>query len=489
MLKILSGQEVKSLDSAHIYKNGISSTELMERAAVGFVDWWKGENFDKSLPISIFCGAGNNGGDGFAIARLLQKLGVKVLIFKCFEDSKKLSPDAQKNFERIPKDIEVKHWREFESVSEGVAIDAFLGVGLTGELRTEAQQIIQKINSHLGNVISVDMPSGLPSDGVLTGICVKADYTATFAFPKLSLLFPEHGQFTGKLILIDIGIDDKEYNDFESSFFYLQKKDITAYHKKFHRFSHKGDFGKVLMIAGSAGKMGAAVLTCQAALRSGSGLVTAFVPASERHILQIAVPEAMCLFELPADLPGFDSIGIGPGMGLEGNDTILELLFKKYPKPMVIDADALTILSNHPHLIPMIPKGSIFTPHVIEFDRLLGKTSDHKQRLEKASDFCKKWGVNLLIKGANSAICLADGRYVFNSSGTQYMATGGSGDVLTGMITSLLGQGYSPENALICGVFHHGLAGEIAGINYRRGTIASDIIKAIPLTFIELNIS
>jgi NAD(P)H-hydrate epimerase len=188
-------------------------------------------------------------------------------------------------------------------------------------------------------------------------------------------------------------------------------------------------------------------------------------------------------------LADYDAIGIGPGMGVEGNDLVLEEVFRNFKKPMVIDADGLTILSQTPNLIPQIPRGSILTPHLKEFDRLLGKTTNHLERLKKAKDFCLKWKLNLLIKGANSVICLADGRQIFNSSGTQYMATGGSGDVLTGMITSFLGQGYSPENAMICGVFHHGLAGEIAGKRHRRGTIATDIIEAIPATFIDLDIS
>jgi ADP-dependent NAD(P)H-hydrate dehydratase / NAD(P)H-hydrate epimerase len=489
MLTILSGVQVKALDANHIHLKGISSLELMERAATGFVDWWRSREFEKENPVHVFCGAGNNGGDGFAIARLLHQSDFQVQVYKCFEDSYRMSGDALKNFHLLPEEIELKSWKEFESKPNEIVIDCFLGVGFQGELRSEAQEIISKINSFRGMVISVDIPSGIPADEMLKGTCVKADYTVTFAFPKLSLLFPEHGQFTGELVLVDIGIGDEEYLPFESPYFFLRKKDITGFHQKYSRFSHKGDFGKVFIIAGSIGKMGAAILSAMAALRSGSGLVTALIPESERHIFQIALPEAMCQFELPFDFSGYDAIGLGPGMGFEKKAELLKTLFESYRKPMVLDADAITLLGEHPELLPLLPKGSILTPHLKEFDRILGKTDNHKERLHKAAQFCKKWNLNLLIKGANSVICLADGRQIFNSTGTSYMATAGSGDVLTGMITSFLGQGYSPEAAMICGVYQHGLAGEIAGKAKRRGTIASDIVGAIPKTYSHLDIS
>ena len=489
MLKILSGNHVKELDAAHIALRGISSLALMERAAFAFVDWWKAKNFDRNLPICIFCGAGNNGGDGFAIARLLHQAGFKITVFNCFFDWDKMSPDASSNFKLLPEAIVVKSWREFDFSARGVLIDAFLGVGFKGALRAEAEEIVDKINSFPGTVVSVDIPSGLPSDEMLEGSSVEADYTVTFAFPKLSLLFPEHGRVTGELVLADIGIEDAEYDAFDSPYFFLKEKDIEGFHRKFHRFSHKGDFGKILLLAGSRGKMGAATLSCTAALRTGSGLVTALIPAEERQIFQIAVQEAMCRFSLPADLLGFDALGIGPGIGLENKSELLKVLFEKYRNPVVLDADAITLLAQNPDLVSLVPKGSILTPHLVEFDRILGKSEDHLDRLKKSSEFCQKWSLNLLIKGANSVICLADGRQIFNSSGTQFMATAGAGDVLTGILTSFLGQGYSPEQALICGVFQHGLAGEIAGKKKRRGTIASDIIDAIPDTFVQLDIS
>jgi hydroxyethylthiazole kinase-like uncharacterized protein yjeF len=488
MLKILAGDQVRELDQAHIERHGMNSIDLMEKAASGFINWWKSKDFDIHLPIHIFCGAGNNGGDGFAIARILFEAGYHSTVYRCYTDASKMTVDASRNLNRIPSDVSVKTWEEFDAQSEGILIDSFLGVGLKGELKPTAAKVIAKMNEFQGVKISVDIPSGMPSDQVLLGPCVIADYTVTFAFPKLSLLFPEHAKVTGEMVLVDIGIDDSEYTTFDSPYFYVREKDIPANHRMFHRFSHKGDFGKVLIIAGSRGKMGAAILSCKAALRTGSGLVTGSIPEEERLIFQTAAPEAMCTFTLADELSRFDAIGVGPGIGVDSG-ALLKTLFDTYTKPVVIDADAISILAKEPDLISRVPKGSIFTPHVAEFDRLLGASASHLERLRKASEFCQRWKMNILIKGANSVICLADGRQFFNSSGTHYMATGGSGDVLTGMLTSFLGQGYTPEEAMICGVFHHGLAGEIAGKRNRRGTIASDIIEAIPETFVQLGIA
>ena len=488
MLKIISGNQVKELDVAHCKSAAISSWELMEKAALAFVKWWRSADFTVDTTVFIFCGAGNNGGDGFAIARLLYQSGFSVKVFRCFEEDFQMSSDSAKNFEILPPAIEVKPWDQFDPEAPGILVDSFLGVGFKGRLKPQAESVIHRINSFPGKVISVDVPSGLPSDEMVYGPVVKADFTLAFAFPKLSLLFPEHGEVTGEMVVADIGIQDWEYDDFGSSYFFVREKDIPGYHRNFNRFSHKGSFGKILLLAGSKGKMGAAVLSCSAALRTGSGLVTAMIPEEERQIFQVAIPEGMCQFSLPEDLEVFDAIGIGPGFGLEERLEIFKLLFSNYEKPVVLDADAITLLARNRDLISLVPKGSIFTPHLVEFDRLLGKSSNHLERLGKASEFCQKWKLNMLIKGANSVICLADGRQLFNSSGTQYMATAGAGDVLTGMLTSFLGQGYSAEQALICGVYQHGLAGEIAGRKRRRGTIARDIIQAIPETFAQLGI-
>ena len=487
MLKIIRGHEIKILDRLHVERLEISSLSLMEKAAAAFVSWWNSKKIPKSFRVAIFCGGGNNGGDGFAIARLLNQSGYDVSVFCCFEEESKMSPDCKENFTSLPSSVLRKYWKEFDPNGFDRLIDAFLGIGLKGDLRSEAVEIIQTINSFPGEIYSVDIPSGLPSEGIALGSCVKAAGTISFAFPKLSLLIPENAQFTGELIVEDIGIQDEEYESFDSSYYFLQGKDLPNYHRKFSRFAHKGDYGKILLVAGSKGKMGAAVLCAKSALRSGSGLVTCHIPSEERIILQTAVPEAMVWMEEHLDLSKFDAVGIGPGIGVDRVDFFKQIL-ESCKSALVLDADALTILSKNPEWITLIPKGSILTPHLGEFERIFGKILDPVARLEKAREFCQKHQLNLLIKGANSVICLADGKQIFNSSGTNYMATGGSGDVLTGMLTSFLGQGYSPEQALICGVYHHGLAGEIAGSRKLRGTIASDILEAIPETFQKLSI-
>jgi ADP-dependent NAD(P)H-hydrate dehydratase / NAD(P)H-hydrate epimerase len=490
MLKIISGHDVKKLDQSHLEKSGLSSLELMEKAANSFLEWWLTMEFEFDSPIYVICGAGNNGGDGLAIARLLFENGYAPKVYCCFDDPKQLGTDAKANWERLPDQVEVTSISTFVESSSGILIDAYLGVGWKGSLREESIKIIQKINRFAGIKIAVDLPSGLPSDLICENEAVLADFTISFAFPKLSLLFPEHGRFTGKVFVRSIGISDEEYKVFASNFFFLREEDIPPLHKKFGRFSHKGDFGKVLLLGGSSGKMGAMALASKSALRTGSGLVTCWIKAEEKYSLQTSVPEAMCVFGEMNDLGQFDALGIGPGWGLEESHAeVLKTIFEQFQKPVVLDADALNCLAINLHLIPFIPENSILTPHVGEFDRLLGRSATHLDRMKKAKEFAQKHKLIILLKGGNSLISFPDGRQVFNSSGTFYMATGGSGDVLTGMITSFLGQGYSPENAALCGVYHHGLAGELAGEKNRRGTIASDIIDAIPETYQLLNIS
>jgi len=488
MLKIIQGQQIKDLDHSYISLSKMNSIDLMERAANTFCDWFVSKNYDKNKIIAVFCGAGNNGGDGFAISRILTELGYSVSVINCFDSDEKLSPDSSINRDRLQKSIEISNWKGYTGSPE-IIIDAFLGVGLRGELRPKAVQIIQKINDNHGFVISVDIPSGLASEGVHENLVVQADYTFTFAIPKLSLLIPENENCVGELILGDIGISEEAFEEFDSSVYYLEKSDIAPLHKVFGKFSHKGSFGKNLILGGSQGKMGALVLAAKSCLRTGAGLVTCHMEESERFILQIYLPEAMATWGILANLESYDAIGIGPGWGLENRKELLQHVFDRYLGGLVLDADALNLLSKYPELLKTIPKNSILTPHIGEFERLVGPSINHFGRLEKAKLIAKKYNIVLILKGAHTVISLPDGRQIFNSSGNQYMATGGSGDVLTGMITAFLGMGYSPENAAICGVYHHGLAGEIASKSKRRSLIASDIVEVIPDSYLALNIS
>ncbi|MCS5491736.1 NAD(P)H-hydrate dehydratase [Algoriphagus limi] len=488
MIRILHGESVKKLDQLHIERSGESGYELMERAAQGFCDWFLGKDFDRTKDIFVFAGAGNNGGDGFAIARLLSERGWKVNVVACFGENCILSPDAETNLEKLPKEDSLINWKVFSTSKDAIFIDAYLGVGLKGELRPEAREIIQKFNSFSGIKIAVDIPSGLQSEGLGGSDVAKADYTITFAFPKLALLLPENANLVGELEVVDIGINESLYQEFDSDYFFVQRKDLLPLHRKFNRFSHKGDFGKILLVGGSPGKMGAMVIASRSALRTGAGLVTIHIEETEREIIQTAVPEAMASWGLIANPEYYDAIGVGPGWGIEQRKLLLESIFKNFPKPMVLDADALNVLSRNPELLEKIPVNSILTPHIGEFERLVGKAENHLERIIQSKDFAEKYQIVLVLKGANTLISLPDGRQLFNSSGSQFMATGGSGDALTGMLTAYLGMGYSPENAAICGVYHHGLAGELAGELKKRGTMASDIIEKIPETYRMLGI-
>lgn len=490
MLPIIQGDHVQQVDLAFCSAEGISSLDLMERAANSFLDWLTPRILDNRKLIYIFSGPGNNGGDGVAIARLLKfwNFSVHLIYMKEVDDC---SPDFQDNFHRLPEGIAISKFElwEGEIENDSIIIDAIFGVGINRPLEGGYLSLIQKLNNHDGIKISIDIPSGLPADQAAFGEAFNADYTATFQFPKLSLLFPENAKFVGELHILDIGLSDLFLNQFESGNFYLRQKDILAFHRTFHRFSHKGDFGKVLFIGGEAGKTGAINLSGAAALRTGSGLVHIAPHMEEPFGIIPIVPELMLYQDSSkSSLNQFDAIGIGPGWGTEVEKDYFQSIFARFKKPMVIDADGLNLLAKYPELKKEIPENSILTPHLKEFERLVGESTNHLERIEKASSLANEYKVIVILKGAHTLIALPDGRKIFNSSGNQYMATAGSGDVLTGMLTSFLGQGYVPEHAAICAVFHHGLAGEIASKSKLRGMIASDIIESIPDTFIKLGV-
>ena len=487
MLKILTASEIAKLDQIHLKREGFSNHAFMELVAQCFVAWFQKQRFPSTTSVMVCAGAGNNGGDGLAVARILFSLGFPVEVAICFSAEANLSADCKQNLSLLPKQIPTYPLESPLLSKGGILIDAYLGIGCKGLLREDALLRIEKINSFDGTIISLDLPSGLPADTLLSGVAVKADQTVTFGFPKLSLLLPEHAAYTGELAVLDIGFVEEELEKFASTTFFLNEKDVLSFHRRFHRFAHKGDFGKILLVAGSKGKIGAAILAAKAAFRTGSGLVSCLIPEQERSALATAVPEAMCVFGDLQDFATYDAIGIGPGLGMDQGEMLKKIL-SVTRKPVVLDADALNCLAKDPSIWDLIPKGSILTPHLKEFERLFEPSQNHLERMAKAKVCCLNHGINLVLKGANSLCSLADGRQVFNSTGSKYMATAGMGDTLTGILTSFLGQGYSPENAVLCGVFHHGLAGELAGEHYLRGTMAQDLIEAIPKTYLHIGL-
>jgi ADP-dependent NAD(P)H-hydrate dehydratase / NAD(P)H-hydrate epimerase len=490
MLSIISGKKVSGLDKAFIQVEGISSLDLMENAAQSFCNWYYGQFPYINQTLFIFCGPGNNGGDGLAIARILSDYSGKIMLIY-FAEEKGCSKDYQANFNRLPDNVEKIHINDFdfEIGSSSIIIDCIFGVGINRPVAGIYKVAIDKLNGIDAFKVSVDIPSGIPSDTILEGEAFIADFTITFQFPKLSLLFPEHAKYTGQIEILDIGISNDFLEKYADQMFLIEKQDIPSFHRQFHNFSHKGDYGKVLLLGGSSGKVGAILLASKAALRTGSGLVSGHIPNEERMILQVALPEVMVyVFEDFESFNDFDAIGIGPGWGGDVDISFFENLLSNYRKPVVIDADGLNALARNPELLSKIPKNSILTPHLKEFERLVGACKNHLERLDKARDFSVQYGIYLVLKGAFTCISSPDGNQYFNSTGNKYMATAGSGDVLTGMITSFLGQGYSSLNAALCGVYHHGLAGEMASKKLRRGLIASDIIRKIPKTYKVLGI-
>jgi ADP-dependent NAD(P)H-hydrate dehydratase / NAD(P)H-hydrate epimerase len=361
-------------------------------------------------------------------------------------------------------------------------------------------KVIDHINGSHAPVISIDIPSGLFSDESMRmhkdASVVRATHTLTFAPVKLGFLFPENDPYVGTWHLLDIGISQEFIDHTETKNYFLMEEEIRPILRSRNSYSHKGHFGHALLICGSKGKMGAAVLAARACLRSGAGLVSLHIPASANAILQTAVPEAMVYldesdnyFTAPGDIAMFNVIAVGPGIGQE-KDTAnaLKLLIQNSTVPLILDADAINLLGENKTWIPFLPKGSILTPHPKEFERLAGKTSDHFERNRVQREFSMKHGVYIILKGAHTVISSPDGSCYFNSTGNPGMATGGSGDVLTGILAGLKAQGYSSLETCLIGTYIHGLAGDFAESEKgQEALIAGDIVENLGKAFLSLH--
>lgn len=493
-MKLFSAQQIRALDDLTIRHELIASLDLMERACRAFASLFT-QWYDNSNRIGIICGTGNNGGDGLGIARILHDWNYNVTVW-IVRTGDKLSPDFETNLHRLPQDVErmeiasTPNATSFSSCN--ILIDALLGTGLSRQVTGLLAEVIQIINNTNAIRISVDVPSGLLSDKHSTGTIVKAHHTISFQFPKLAFFFPENFQYVGQWHVVSIGIHKKAIEETETPFYYTTKKTVRKLIKPRSKFDHKGTYGHALLIAGSLGKMGAAVLASQAALRSGLGLLTVHAPRCGYSILQQRIPEAMVsidphenLISSIPDVTQYRAVGVGPGIGTskETHQAIRELI-EKYRSPMVIDADGINILSQDPSLLHLIPPNSILTPHPGEFSRLVGTSANDFERLENQIRFSKQTKTILVLKGAHTSIAFPDGSVWFNSTGNPGMAKGGNGDVLTGILTGLLCRGYSSEETAKIGVFLHGLAGDLA--KKRAGVeamLATDIIAALPEAF------
>jgi hydroxyethylthiazole kinase-like uncharacterized protein yjeF len=484
-MKILSSEQIRSADAYTIANEPVSSIHLMERAATACTKWIK-ENISHQTSIRIFCGPGNNGGDGLAIARLLLKSGYKCQVF-IPRVSDKYSSDFLENEKRLHESFpdsmnNLKSENDFPLTGPGdVIIDALFGTGLSKPVEGLNAKLIEYLNNSGAETISIDTPSGLYIDQVTkSSSVIHAHHTLTFHSPKFSFLFPGNEKNVGDFHVLDIGLDKNFIESISSMNYFLTKEIVQSFLKQRSKFSHKGTFGHALIAAGSKGKMGAAVLAVKGALRSGVGLVSAVIPSSGIDIMQISCPEAMVVTR-KIDLENYSAVGVGPGIGTDEKAiAMLDKILKQSTKPLVLDADALNIILKNKKLLKKIPANSILTPHPKEFERLAGKTKNDFERHQLQLSLSKKYNVVVVLKGAYTCIITPEGKSFFNSTGNPGMAKGGSGDVLTGMIISLLAQGYTAEEAALLGVYLHGLAGDIAAEKKGMdGMVAGDLVEAI----------
>ncbi|MCD6333218.1 MAG: NAD(P)H-hydrate dehydratase, partial [Bacteroidales bacterium] len=439
-------------------------------------------------------GHGNNGGDGLALSRLLVKAGYRVSVHY-YHSEKGRSPDAQTNFDRLQNldglsICKIQEKTDFPVIHrDEVVVDALLGSGLTREPSGLYALLIDHINNSGAEVVAVDIPSGLFGEDNRqnsTEHVIRAKYTLTFQRPKFSFFLKESYPFTGEWTVLPIGLSDDFMDSISSTWNYITPKDVRQWLPARTKYDHKGTFGHALLIAGSTGKMGAAAMTVRSALRSGAGLVTVHVPKTGYSILQIAAPEAMVsvdtdenLWTETPDLGTYTGVGCGPGIGTskETTEAFIKLL-QHTSQPLVLDADALNILSANAQLLLKVPKNSILTPHPGEYRRLFGEDPDDFSRVERLSRLAVTYGLVLVLKGAHTAIAGPDGSLWFNTTGNPGMATGGSGDVLTGMITALLARGLNSLHAACLGVYLHGIAGDLACDHYGMESMtAGDLIN------------
>ena len=485
--KILNVSQTREADNHTILKEEISSFALMGQASLAFVKAIE-PLLQRSQKIAIVGGVGNNGGDGFAIARILRNKKYNIQPFLVqFKDT--LTPDCIINYDKLHDTIIINSTSEIPSFSEyDVIIDGIFGFGLSRPITGFTKQVIENINKAKKTVYAVDVPSGLYCDTLPDSeTIVQADTVVSFQRPKLSFFFPENGNYVKNWKTVDIGLDEEFVQRQDSKHFILNEKIVEVLATR-PRQSHKGDYGHTLLIAGSYGKMGAATLSSKACLRSGTGLLTTYVPKCGYQIIQSSIPEAMCLTdeneEFVTQLPEiskYDVVGIGPGLDTnEKTVQVVKKLLSESKNPLVIDADAINIISQNEELISLLPKNSILTPHIKEFDRLVGKSNTSTERFQKQLEFSAKHQCVVVLKNAYTVISSPEGNLYFNTSGNQGMATGGSGDVLTGIITGLLAQNYSSLHAALLGVYFHGKAGdEAASKKGYNALIASDIIDAL----------
>lgn len=499
-MKILNTKEIYDADKITLQRQGISSTELMERAAVQVFDWMHSRMQGAPVKIHLFCGVGNNGGDGLVLARYLKQHGYNIAVY-VVNFSEKRSEDFLINLNRLK---EEGYWPDFLDTEsefpaidqEDIIVDAIFGIGLNRGPGVWVADLIRHLNNSQAFILSLDIPSGLFMDkGVIdvAGV-IQASYVLSFQVPKLVFFLPETGIFVAHWEVLDIGLDREFLLSAPSDYKLIGKPEVLAMYKPRGKFSHKGSYGHVLIVGGSYGKIGAVVLASKGSLYAGCGLVTAYVPKCGYVPMQVGFPEAMVVTAKEEEEIGEidfsvvpDVIGVGVGMGA-GAATIkaFEAFLERNTAPLVIDADGLNILARHPELLAALPPKTVLTPHPKELERLIGNWEDDFDKLKKVKEFSQKYDCILVIKGAHTITIYEDKGYI-NTTGNPGMATAGSGDVLTGVICGLIAQGYAPLDAAIFGVFIHGRAADIAiGECGFQSLIASDILANLGKAYLDL---
>lgn len=501
-MKLFTTKQIAQLDKYTIENEPVSDLDLMERAALQITNWLI-HRFSTEQKIVLLAGPGNNGGDALTIARQMADFDYLCEVYLLNLD-KEIPESSAKNLDRLKKQNKVKLSKitqisDFPKISKSdIIVDGLFGSGLTRPLEGLPKEMVIQFNQLLNTIISIDIPSGLLGEDNSKNLpdnIVRADFTLTFQFPKLSFLFAENHKYVGDWEVLPIGLHPDGIEKMPSDFYFLEADNIQRVLPLRSTFDHKGTFGHALLIAGSFGKMGAAILAAKGCLRAGVGLLTSHVPRMGYSIIQTAVPEAMVsvdqhdsMFTEFPELSTFSAIGVGPGLDQKSNSCkALCLLLETAKVPIVIDADALNILSKNKEWLEKIPENSIITPHPGEFKRLVGESNNSYESLQKQIQFSKKYKVVVVLKGAFTSVSTPGGKVYFNSTGNPGMATAGSGDVLTGIILGLVSQGMSCGNAAVCGVYLHGMAGNIAAEEVSEySLVASDIIDKSGKAFLLL---
>ncbi len=503
-MKILTSEQIRELDKYTIENEPIESINLMERAAKALTRAIT-QVWGTTQKVIVFAGPGNNGGDALAVARMMGEQGYNVKTY-LFNVTGKLSADCIKNKERLANVASqgdfIEVINEFDPPTLNkttLLIDGLFGSGLSKPLSGGFASLVNYINQMPCKVASIDVPSGLMTEDNShnsASTIVHADYTFTLQHRKLAFLFAENQAFVGKLRVLDIRLSTEYLEKLQTPYTIIEEADVRSMMKPRGDFWHKGMAGNALLVAGKYGMAGAAVLAAKACLRAGAGKVTVHVPQRNNDIMQIAVPEAIVSHDVDENMfteavaaEDFDAMGIGPGLGTdEITATAFVSQLRRTQAPIVIDADGLNILSAHQAWFQHLPEGTLITPHPLEFERLAGTHfTDGYEKLQKAMELAQLMGIYIILKGHYTAVCMPDGTVSFNPTGNAGMATAGSGDVLTGILTALLARGYSRHDAALVGVYLHGLAGDLAAQQLGMESVtASDIIAFLPEAFRQL---